>query len=252
MTVTLDVRDETPSAAAVREPILALRQVTIGAGFRPIIAIEHLDVYRGDVLGIVGRSGCGKTTMLSAIAGAAEPLEGAVSIDGAPRGRQWRTGHTARTLQSFPLLHWLTVRANLELACHIRGVSTDHVDEMLRQFAVDLLSDRYPRHLSGGERCRASLAQAVVARPALLLLDEPFTGLDTLTKEEISETLFQFARDHGVGVLLVTHDLEDAINYSNRVLVVGGMPVTRVIAEVDATVPDADRAIREALRRGGR
>jgi NitT/TauT family transport system ATP-binding protein len=229
------------------EPVLRLQQAGFGHGGVIVIRIDRLDVIRGEVVGFVGRSGCGKTTILSAIAGLHEPIDGEILISGERRSREWRAQHTARTLQSFPLFHWLTVRGNLELACRIRGVPEYGVMETLREFSADCFADQLPRHLSGGERCRASLAQAVVAQPDLLLLDEPFTGLDTVIKEEISATLFRFAQRNGVGVILVTHDIEDAVNYSDRVLVVGGVP-THVVAEIDPHRSDANRAIRVALR----
>lgn len=232
-------------------PLLSAQGVHFGYKDVPVIKIECLDVRPGERVALVGRSGCGKTTVLATVAGMVEPISGELHIQGAARDALWRARNTARTVQSFPLFHWLTVRQNLLLACRVRGVKPHHIDDILEQFAASSLANRYPKRLSGGERCRASLAQAVVADPKLLLLDEPFTGLDTIVKEDVAESLFEFARRTQIGVLLVTHDLNDAIEFSDRVLVLGGAPVTRVLAEIPTNQPSALNTVRNLLREGG-
>jgi ABC-type nitrate/sulfonate/bicarbonate transport system ATPase subunit len=135
------------------------------------------------------------------------------------------------------------------LSSHIRGKPCPDPVAILNRFRAGHLLDRFPKTLSGGERCRASLAQAAVANPRILLLDEPFTGLDTFVKEDVAEALFQFARDEGAAVLFVTHDLEDARHYAQRAVVIAaGQP--SVIAGVVRS--DEDRwleRIRELIGR---
>jgi ABC-type nitrate/sulfonate/bicarbonate transport system ATPase subunit len=230
-------------------PILSISRATFGYTSEPIVEIEKLEVDSHEVLALMGPSGCGKTTVLSTIAGMRDPIAGSLEILGSTRADRWRAQNTARTVQSFPLFHWLTVRQNLELACRIRGMPVNQVERLLEQFSASHLANRYPRGLSGGERCRASLAQAAVANPKLVLLDEPFTGLDTLVKEDVAASLFAFARSNGIGVLLVTHDLNDAISFSQRVMVLGGRPIAHVLAEVDTSEASAPETIRELLRR---
>jgi NitT/TauT family transport system ATP-binding protein len=228
--------------------MLCIQEAEFGYNGRAVVQIARLDVGAGEKVALVGRSGCGKTTVLAAVAGVIEPLKGLLEIEGAERDSQWRARNTARTLQNFPLFHWLTVRQNLELACRIRRVSSDHGDEILDQFSCLDLADRYPGGLSGGERCRASLAQAVVARPKLLLLDEPFTGLDTLVKEDVANSLFGFAALRHLGLLLVTHDLTDAVNFSDRILVLAGPQPTRVVAEFHTDEPNVLSRLRDTVR----
>jgi NitT/TauT family transport system ATP-binding protein len=151
-------------------------------------------------------------------------------------------------LQAFPLLHWLTVRQNLKLACRIRGVSPSQADEILLQLSASHLADLYPKQLSGGERCRASIAESVVGSPKLLLLDEPFTGLDLLVKEEVAQAMFNFAARNSISVILVTHDLEDATRFSDRVIVLGKNPITQIVADIPTARPNAAAAVEAALR----
>ena len=230
-------------------PVLEIRGAGFGYGQTVVVDIAAFDLLPGERVAMVGPSGCGKTTILSTIAGAREPLYGTLQIQGEARDALWRSQNTARTIQSFPLFHWLTVRQNVRLACRIRGVAHADIDAILAEFSATALADRYPQALSGGERCRASLAQAAVASPRLLLLDEPFTGLDTLVKEDVAQTLYEFAQNRQIPVLLVTHDLDDAVHFSERVVVLGENSPTRVLAEVHTSESNALNTVRETLRR---
>ncbi len=238
-----------PDESSPADPILSISRASFGYAAEPIVEIEKLELHSHEVVALVGPSGCGKSTVLSTIAGMREPIAGSLEILGSTRTARWRAQNTARTVQSFPLFHWLTVRQNLELACKIRGMPVDRVDGLLEQFSASHLANRYPKGLSGGERCRASLAQAAVGNPKLALLDEPFTGLDTLVKEDVADSLFAFAKNDRIGVLLVTHDLNDAVSFSQRVLVLGGRPVSQVLAEVVTSDSSALETIHQLLRR---
>lgn len=147
------------------------------------------------------------------------PLAGEVIFDREPRSPEWRIENVARTLQSFPLLPWLTVRGNLELAAKLRRQKLADATAHLAAFEAAELADRYPSTLSGGERCRASIAQAFVFQPRVLLLDEPFNGLDVAIKELVAGTLFKKVRAQGIAVAIVTHDVLDAVYYSDRIIV---------------------------------
>ncbi len=207
-----------------------------------------LTIDKREVVAIVGLSGCGKTTILKTISGEIPLIRGAVHLDGHAQKRDWLVKHLARTLQSFPLLHWLTVEGNLRLAAQIRGLLDGlDVDRVLSEFSALHLKERYPKNLSGGERCRASLAQAVLAEPKVLLLDEPFTGLDLHVKEEIAERLFSFAESHGTSILFVTHDLHDACEYATRVVVLSGQLPATINAVVDPRIEGSVALIRKAM-----
>ncbi len=228
-------------------PALSLRQVEAGHRDRVVVRIDSMDVFGGEVLALLGRSGVGKTTALSAIAGTLPHTSGIIAIDGEPAPASGRVRLVARTIQSFPLLHWLSVRGNLALAAKIRGVDLVDAREILRLFRADHLIDRMPKELSGGERCRASLAQAAVGAPRALLLDEPFGGLDTWVKRGVADSLFEFARRHRSAVLFVTHDLHDAFEYADRAAVLAGQDPATVAGEVMVSVPGAMDRIRSLL-----
>ena len=187
----------------------------------PTIKIEKLDIKKGEIIGMVGLSGCGKTTLLLTIAGLLEPISGEILFEGSESDTKYRRNNAAITLQNFPLFHWLTVRQNLQLAAKMRRLKNIDFDEVLTQCNALHLAKKYPKELSGGERCRASLSQALLINPSLLLLDEPFTGLDTMTRQEVSENIFKFARQHNTSILFVSHDVHDVAVSANRVLVLG-------------------------------
>lgn len=221
-------------------PVLVADNLTVSHDTVPILHVPHLEVASAEIVAIVGRSGCGKTTLLACISGQVRPLTGQINIrsedetgsNGAPRS-------VSRTLQNFPLLHWLTVKENLALAASIKNVRGSDLEMLLRKFSADELADRYPSTLSGGERCRASLSQALLGNPNILLLDEPFTGLDSMVKRTVAASLFQIARERKAGIIFVTHDLNDALEFSDRVMVLGGRKPAKVVGEFSSKQPDA-------------
>jgi len=219
--------------------ILLVEDLVVSHATAPILRLPHLEVNAAEVVAIVGRSGSGKTTLLSCIAGQLKPLSGTISVLQNPADGRDLARHVSRTLQNFPLLHWLTVRENLALAAQIKNVDAADLDGLLRTFSAEELAERYPATLSGGERCRASLSQALLGTPSLLLLDEPFTGLDTMVKRTIAQSLFRIVRDRAAGIIFVTHDLNDALDYSDRVVVLGSRNPTTVVGQFPSKQPDA-------------
>lgn len=221
----------------------------VGYAHTAIIGPIDLTVDRREVIAIVGPSGCGKTTLLRAISGDLSFSSGQMLIDGLQRDRAWASIYVARTLQNFPLLHWLTVEQNLLLAAKIKGITNLSVDDILIEFAALHLKTRYPKMLSGGERCRASLAQAVVSYPKVLLLDEPFTGLDLNVKEEIANHLFSFAQSHQSAIVFVTHDVYDACQYAHKVVVLNRRHPSTIIEVIDASAAQSIDLVRAAMKR---
>ena len=204
------------------ETSLSIRNLVAGhSPAYPTITVEKLDIKKGEIIAMVGLSGCGKTTLLLTIAGLLEPIAGEILFENSKNNAKYRRSKAAITLQNFPLFHWLTVRQNLQLAAKMRKLKNIDYDNILSQCNALHLAKKYPRELSGGERCRASLSQALLINPCLLLLDEPFSGLDTMTKQEVSENIFEFARQHNTAVLFVTHDVHDVAENASRVLVLG-------------------------------
>lgn len=180
-----------------------------------------LDIAGGEALAIVGPSGCGKTTLLRILAGLEEPDRGDVLIDGAPVhgiGRQ-----RAVIFQEPRLLPWLTVAQNVAFGLEVRGVSRAEAAEKARHYlrlvGLAAFEGAYPRQLSGGMAQRVGIARALTVQPEILLLDEPLGALDAMTKLTMQGELSRIWREERVTMILVTHDLEEAIFLADRVLV---------------------------------
>lgn len=229
--------------------MIRIESGVVGYAHTAIIGPIDLTVDQREVIAIVGPSGCGKTTLLRAISGELSFSSGQMLLDGLQRDRDWMSLHVARTLQNFPLLHWLTVEQNLLLAAKIKGIINLNVDDILVEFAALHLKTRYPKMLSGGERCRASLAQAVVAHPKVLLLDEPFTGLDLNVKEEIADHLFSFAQSRESAILFVTHDVYDACQYAHKVMVLNRQQPSTIVDVINAASAQSIDLVRAAMKR---
>jgi ABC-type nitrate/sulfonate/bicarbonate transport system ATPase subunit len=198
--------------------MMQLKDLLVGYSNKPLIEIKELFIKPGEVVALIGKSGCGKSTLFATIAGHIEPLRGEVFLDGFS-DIHYKKEKIAMTLQGFPLFHWLTVRQGLELAAKVKNAKRVDFNLILTQFSAEHIADAYPSQLSGGEKCRASLSQAVLKEPALLLLDEPLVGLDTITKNSIGENVFSFVQKHKMSAIMITHDIHDAITYTQKVIV---------------------------------
>jgi ABC-type nitrate/sulfonate/bicarbonate transport system ATPase subunit len=229
--------------------MIEIENLVCGHGSRPVVRVPFLRIADDEVIALIGRSGGGKSTLLATLAGAIPVLSGSIRLDGRATGQVDLAKTVARTLQAFPLLHWLTVQKNLELAARIRGVRMDSPDAVLSAFSATHIAHRYPKELSGGERARASLAQATLSRPRMLLLDEPLTGLDPVVRNEVAKSLFDFAKDKSCAVMLVTHDLADAVQFADRIIVLRCAGETSVVDfSVPTAAPDATGAALRAMR----
>jgi ABC-type nitrate/sulfonate/bicarbonate transport system ATPase subunit len=181
----------------------------------------RLDIRNGEILAIVGPSGCGKTTLLRILAGLEVPDTGEVLIDGAPVHGVGT--ERAIIFQEPRLLPWLTVLGNVAFGLDVRGDARPDAEEKARHYIrlVGLadFEDAYPRQLSGGMAQRVGIARALTVQPEILLLDEPLGALDAMTKITMQEELARIWREEKVTMILVTHDLEEAIYLADRVLV---------------------------------
>ena len=184
----------------------------------------ELAVEPGEVCCLLGPSGCGKTTLLHLLAGLEAPTDGRVEIGGERvTGPDYRWGVVFQD----PLLYpWLSVRENVEVGPRLRGEEPDpdHVDELLELVGLDGVADADTSDLSGGMAQRASLARTLANEPEVLLLDEPFSALDQLTKMELQDELLRIVDELGVTAVFVTHDIDEAVYLGDRVAIMGPVP----------------------------
>src|SRR5215469_12432612 len=219
---------------AVAIPEIALRAV--GKRYRnAAVALENisLSVERGEFVTFLGPSGCGKSTLLRLVSGLSPVSEGVVQVNG-------MTPENAREMMSFifqdaTLLPWRTVEQNvrlgLELEYAARDARKERVAQMLELVGLNHVARRYPRQLSGGMKMRVSIARALVSRPRILLMDEPFAALDEMTRDRLNEELLRLYTEQKWTVLFVTHSVAEAVFLSSRVVILAAHP-GRVAHEV--------------------
>lgn len=205
-------------------------------GWPPVVQGVDWDVGEGEFHCLVGRSGCGKTTLLKLAAGLLRPDEGRITLRGAELtapGPQ-----LGFVFQSPTLLEWHRVIDNVLLPVSLRERPTPrHVERaqrLLTQLGLAGHMRHYPRQLSGGQQSRVALARALMLEPALLLLDEPFAALDAITREELQDDLLHMCREQRTTVLFVTHDIAEAVYLADRVAV---MDAGRIVAQVRVELP---------------
>ena len=195
----------------------------------------------GESMAIIGPSGCGKTTLLYVLAGLVRPTSGSVRVN----GEQVKTPSrkTAFILQDFGLLPWRTVWQNVCLGMKIQGRTPDAVDgtgeRMLATLGLSHVRDAYPGSLSGGEKQRVAIGRALSAEPELLLMDEPFSSLDTLIRENLQNLMLKLWAEKHLTTILVTHSVEEAVLLGRTILILSDRPATvrEVVDNASAGTP---------------
>ena len=217
----------------------------------PLAVLDKVDIHvaAGELVTLVGASGCGKSTLLSIVAGLTPRTGGDVLLDGEPV-----TGpgpDRGLVFQSYTLFPWKTVRENVAFGLELKKLGKadirGRVDRFLEVMGLTAFADALPRALSGGMKQRTAIARALANEPEVLLLDEPFGALDAQTRGQMQELLLDTWRATGTTILLVTHDVEEAVFLSQRIYVLSSHP-GRVMEEVGVPFP-ADRThavLREA------
>ena len=204
------------------------------------LAPIDLEVRDGEFVALVGPSGCGKTTLLNLIAGLARPSAGTLSWWGAPHPDADRSRRLAYVFQSPTLMPWADIAANVRLPLDLAGAPDAEAEravaDALALVALDGFAQHHPRELSGGMQMRASIARALVTRPALMLMDEPFAALDDFTRQRLDDELLALWRARGFAVVFVTHNVAEAVYLSTRVVVMGPRP-GRIVDEVAVEAP---------------
>lgn len=183
-------------------------------------------VEEGEFVAIVGPSGCGKSTLLSIIAGLLSPEQGSILINNSDKSQNHpRVGYM---LQRDHLFEWRTVYRNVTLGLEIQGQlipkRLQHIDRLLEEYGLDKFRDKRPGELSGGMKQRAALIRTLALEPQLLLLDEPFSALDYQTRLMVSADICHLIREAGKTMIIITHDLSEAISLADRIIVLSGRP----------------------------
>jgi ABC-type nitrate/sulfonate/bicarbonate transport system ATPase subunit len=213
----------------------------ISADGTQVLALRDADLTleAGEMVSLVGPSGCGKSTLLRLIAGLEKPTSGQVFVGGEPiTGPSAERGLVFQDPNLFP---WLTVRRNVEAGLVARGVlrqKRNEVDDFLRLVGLESFAGAFPHQLSGGMAQRVALARALVNHPKVLLLDEPLGALDAFTRMRMQDEVLRLWQARGTTMLLVTHDIDEAIYMSDRIVIMTPRParIERII-EVDVPRP---------------
>jgi len=194
---------------------------------RPVLEMISVSLKAGELVSLVGPSGCGKSTLLRLAAGLDFPDSGELLVDEEPiAGPSAERGLVFQDPNLFP---WLTVRRNIEVGLAARGVlqqKRGEVKEFMRLVGLEAFADAYPHHLSGGMAQRVALARALINHPKVLLLDEPLGALDAFTRMRMQDEVLRLWQNRRTTMLLVTHDIDEAIYMSDRIIILTQRPGT--------------------------
>jgi ABC-type nitrate/sulfonate/bicarbonate transport system ATPase subunit len=215
---------------------------SFAVGSEPLHVVDGVDfaVGEGETVAIVGPSGCGKSTLMSMIAGFVQPDRGSIAIDGVTRSRPSSKGILIS--QHGSVFPWLTVRRNLMFGLdrHPNSDRAGLADHYAALVGLRGFEKSYPHELSGGMLKRVELARALVVKPEILYMDEPFSALDALMNLRMRNELLRILAEERHTVLLITHDVEEAIHLADRVLVLSPRP-TRIQASFEVKLPHPRR-----------
>ncbi|MBS3941236.1 MAG: ABC transporter ATP-binding protein [Actinobacteria bacterium] len=214
--------------------MLHIDRLQLGYGQAPVLHDLSLQVPEGQFASLVGPSGCGKSSVLRAVVGLHEPDDGAIELD--VDGRD-----VGFLFQDDALLPWRSVRHNVALPLLIRGEAKrsayEQAELWLERMGLVGFGDRFPQQLSGGQRKRVALAQTLAPRPRLLLMDEPFASLDAIVRRRVTDDLLAWVERDDITVVLVTHDLEEALTLSDRVHLMSAGPYADIVASYEVPLP---------------
>ncbi len=219
--------------------MIQLASLTFGYSHAsPLFQNFNWEIQRGETWAILGSSGCGKTTLLYLLAGLRAPNAGQVLVDGdsltRPRPR------TGLILQDYGLLPWATVRENAELGLRVRGFygpdgkhtpvdfqAENNVPYWLERLGLSEVEEKFPSQISGGQRQRTAIARTLALQPDLLLMDEPFSSLDAITREDLQNLTISLCEEQNLTLVIVTHAIEEAASLGKKILLLDAAPNTK-------------------------
>lgn len=230
---------------------LTVRGLTVAYGAQTVLEDLSFALPAGASLAIVGESGCGKTTLLTTLAGLLKPRSGTIRWETGD-GREIPRLHSSFVWQGLGLFPWKTVRENLALPFELRNAVVPkaegpaRVAAMLSELGLAGLEDRWPAQLSGGQRQRLALGRALIADPEVLFMDEPFSALDALRRERLQDFLAELRVRRPVTMIFVTHDIAEAVFLASHVLLLAADPPRLIeLYENPAWVPERQSARRD-------
>lgn len=191
----------------------------------------NMTIAEGDIYAIIGPSGCGKSTLLNVLSGIIKSSTGDVLLN--DKSLNPKTHNIGLIPQNFGLLPWKSVQKNCLLSLKIKGVKvdsslTEKIDHIQTKLGINELKDRYPNELSGGQKQRVAIARAFIMNPDILLMDEPFSALDALTREEAQELFINIWNQYKITTLFITHNIEEAIYMGKKIVIMSHCPGTIV------------------------
>lgn len=199
--------------------------VTYKSKKEEVLALENINISmeQGDIYTFIGPSGCGKSTLLHVLSGILKEYKGIAEIDGSKIDP--RVHRIGLVLQNYGLLPWKNVQKNAVLGLKIKGEKPDSYEEyILEKLGLSELTKRYPRELSGGQKQRVAIARAFILKPDLLLMDEPFSALDAITREEMQELFLRIWKENKVSTIFITHSVEEALCLGRKIVIMSPSP----------------------------
>jgi sulfonate transport system ATP-binding protein len=199
-------------------------------GERVVLRNLHLDLVQGEIATLIGPSGCGKSTLLSIVAGLDRQARARVRLDGVsldPAGHAVRPGagmDIGFVFQEPRLFPWLDVERNIAFGSGATAIPARTLDALLDEVGLAGYARALPRQLSGGQAQRVAIARALYTRPRVLLMDEPFSAVDAITRMKLQDMLARVASERGLTVLLVTHDIDEAVHLSEHIVLLDRQP----------------------------
>lgn len=203
----------------MQEKKIEINKISKSYGDVKVIDNLSFDVYNGEIICIVGTSGCGKTTLLNILAGLLDLTDGEIKYN-------FNKNNIGYMMQEPALLEWLNVKKNAQLGCILKNIKfdTNEIDNLINKYGLSKFKNNYPKELSGGMKQRVSLIRTIATKPEILLLDEPFAALDYQSRLLISNDIYNATKENNITTIMITHDISEAISLADRIIVLSNRP----------------------------